>query len=45
MIFNDYRLSIIKSDRSVFLKKKSFLNNYNNLYGQNYALLSGNPDV
>ena len=42
IIFNNYKLSVVKSDVSVFLKKKNFLNNYNNLYGQNYVLLSKN---
>lgn len=40
IIFNNYNLSVVKSNKSLFLKKKSLLNNYNNLYGQNYALLS-----
>ena len=42
IIFNNYKLSAVKLDSSVFIKKKNFLNNYNNLYGQNYALLNKN---
>jgi hypothetical protein len=45
IIFNDYKLSTIKSGNYVLLKKKNFLNNYNNLYGQNYALLGKNSNT
>lgn len=45
IIFNNYKLSAVKLDSSVFIKKKNFLNNYNNLYGQNYALLNKNSTI
>ncbi len=43
--FYNYKLSVLKTDKFIFLKKKNFINNYNNLYGQNYALLSKNLTI
>jgi hypothetical protein len=40
MILNKFKLSLIYKNKSIFLKKKFFSNNYNNLYGQNYILLN-----
>jgi len=35
-MFTKFNLTLYSQDKSLFIKKKNFINNYNNLYGQNY---------
>jgi hypothetical protein len=45
IIFNIFNLTPLKQKNSLFLKKKKFLSKYNNLYGQNYIVLSNELSV
>lgn len=45
IIFNTFNLTPLKQKNSLFLKKKKFLSKYNNLYGQNYIVLSNELSV
>lgn len=38
IVFNNYKLSAVKLNKSIFLKKKNVQNNYKDLYGQNYTV-------
>ena len=45
IIFNLFNLTPLKQKNTLFLKKKNFLSKYNNLYGQNYIILSNELSV
>ena len=36
LMFTKFNLTLYSQNKSLFIKKKNFINNYNNLYGQNY---------